>query len=168
MRPARNSSVTPTHPLFVEGSGWVPAGELMPAQLLRRDGGTFELEAVEPAQPNQRVYNIEVGLEHAYRVSQDRIWAHNVCDLAQLTAAHYQLLTLGVPANKLERLHRLIQEGHVSRATVELGDLFGRISRSYPRSMLGVTDEVAEAVMRYRADTRQFLHGQGVKNSWPF
>lgn len=71
--------VTPSHPLFVEDSGWVPAGELKPGRLLRSDYGVVRLEAVEPAHPNQYVFNLEVGLEHTYRVSAERIWVHNNC-----------------------------------------------------------------------------------------
>jgi hypothetical protein len=69
--------VTPLHPLFVEGRGWVPALELKPGMLLRSDHGAVLLRAVEPAEPNRDVFNLEVGLEHTYRVSVARIWAHN-------------------------------------------------------------------------------------------
>lgn len=71
--------VTPPHPLYVEGYGWMPAGALKAGMQLRSDHGRVVVEAVEPATPNQRVYNIEVGLEHTYRVSSARVWAHNQC-----------------------------------------------------------------------------------------
>jgi hypothetical protein len=74
--------LTPVHPLFVEGRGWVPAGELQPGMLLRSDSGPQRIESLEPGSPNQRVFNIEVGLEHAYRVAAERIWAHNGCTYA--------------------------------------------------------------------------------------
>jgi hypothetical protein len=90
--------VTPTHLLFVEGSGWVPAGELTAGLLLRSDQGGVRLEAVEPATPNQRVFNIEVGLEHTYRVSRDNIWAHNTCNIVDY------LLGLGVKRNAFRDL----------------------------------------------------------------
>lgn len=71
--------VTPPHPLYVEGHGWMPAAEIQPGMKLRSDSGPVGVEAIEPAPPNQPVYNIEVGLEHDYRVSSARIWAHNTC-----------------------------------------------------------------------------------------
>ena len=71
--------MTPTHPLYVEGSGWTPAGDLAPGMYLRTDTGSIAIDMVESAQPNQRVYNVEVGLEHAYRVSASGVWAHNAC-----------------------------------------------------------------------------------------
>jgi hypothetical protein len=75
--------VTPAHPLFVEGRGWVPAGELAPGTLLRGDHGSVLLTAIEASEPHQRVFNIEVGLEHTYRVSPHSIWAHNSCHRAR-------------------------------------------------------------------------------------
>ena len=86
--------VTPTHPLYVEGSGWTPAGRLNAGQLLRTDNGSLEIESVVRAKPNQRVYNIEVGLEHTYRVSRDAIWAHNNCGIDGLILTD-KLLELG-------------------------------------------------------------------------
>jgi RHS repeat-associated protein len=71
--------LTPTHALYVEGQGWTHAGELQPGQLLRTDNGPLRLEHVSTGQSHQRVYNLEVGLEHTYRVSSDRILAHNNC-----------------------------------------------------------------------------------------
>jgi hypothetical protein len=71
--------LTPTHRLYLEGHGWTPAGELRPHAVLRSDRGPVRVEAIESAKPNQRVYNLEVGLEHAYRVAHSQIWAHNQC-----------------------------------------------------------------------------------------
>lgn len=95
--------LTPTHPLYVEGRGWTPAGELDAGQLLRTDNGPLELESVVRAAPNQRVYNIEVGLEHTYRVSRDKIWAHNTCGLVD------RLFELGLNRKALPDL-RLAQQ----------------------------------------------------------
>lgn len=44
---------------------------------LRSNWGPVEVWAVTPASPDQEVFNLEVSLEHTYRVSADRIWAHN-------------------------------------------------------------------------------------------
>ena len=105
--------VTPTHRLFAEGSGWVPASELKPGVLLRSDKRAARLAAVEPARPNQRVFNIEVGLEHAYRVSTDRIWAHNQCVLAmsaeRQVAWDQRILRSGLPDKFEEDLAALVR-----------------------------------------------------------
>ena len=71
--------VTPLHPLYEEGHGWMPAAAIQPGMELRSDNGPVSVEAIEQASPNQSVYNLEVGLEHAYRVSNAHIWAHNTC-----------------------------------------------------------------------------------------
>lgn len=65
--------VTPPHPLYVEGHGWMPAAAIQPGMELRSDSGPVRVEAIEQASPNQYVYNLEVGLEHAYRVSNAHI-----------------------------------------------------------------------------------------------
>lgn len=77
--------VSPLHPLFVERRGWVFARDLSAGQLLRSDRGPIRLEAVEQARSNQRVFNLEVGLEHTYRVSADRVWAHNTSPIPRFT-----------------------------------------------------------------------------------
>jgi hypothetical protein len=75
--------VTPYHRFYVENdvgeAGWVEAESLKPGQLLRSDVGPVRLKAVASAQPNRRVFNLEVSQEHTYRVSKDRLWAHNTC-----------------------------------------------------------------------------------------
>jgi len=71
--------LTPTHPLFAEGLGWTSAADLAPGMYLRTDTGSIAIDSIEVAAPNQRVYNLEVGLEHAYRVGDAEVWAHNVC-----------------------------------------------------------------------------------------
>jgi hypothetical protein len=69
--------VTPLHPFFVEGHGWISARDLKAGLMLRSDYGAVRLESVESASSDQNVFNLEVGLEHTYRVSTDRIWVHN-------------------------------------------------------------------------------------------
>jgi hypothetical protein len=69
--------VTPLHPIFVEGRGWVSAQDLTPGLMLRSDRGPIRLDSVNPAPADRSVFNLEVGLEHAYRVTSDRVWVHN-------------------------------------------------------------------------------------------
>jgi RHS repeat-associated protein len=76
---AETLELTPTHQLYVEGTGWTAARTLSPGVYLRTDRGPIAIDAIETAQPNQRVYNIEVGREHTYRVAGPGVWAHNEC-----------------------------------------------------------------------------------------
>jgi RHS repeat-associated protein len=69
--------VTPAHPLYLEGHGWVEAGELEVGNFLRTDGGALRLLDVAQGRSMQPVYNLEIEREHTYRVSRARIWAHN-------------------------------------------------------------------------------------------
>jgi RHS repeat-associated protein len=69
--------VTPAHPLFLEGHGWVEAGELEVGDFLRTDRSPLRLVEVAQSRSMQRVYNLEIQREHTYRVSGARIWAHN-------------------------------------------------------------------------------------------
>ncbi len=52
--------VTPRHPLFVDGRGWVAAGELKPGLLLRTDQGSVRIESIASAPANRSVFNVEV------------------------------------------------------------------------------------------------------------
>jgi hypothetical protein len=70
---------TPTHPLFVEGVGWRRVDELVPGDSLRTDAGALLLASSQPSPGPRRVYNMEVDVEHTYRVTERRIHAHNDC-----------------------------------------------------------------------------------------
>jgi hypothetical protein len=83
----RALELTPAHPLYAEGIGWTPAGELVPGALLRTDYGVVAIDAINPAEPNRVVYNIEVGIAHTYRVGAEAVWAHNSCFGAGRAAA---------------------------------------------------------------------------------
>lgn len=71
--------LTPGHPLFVEGRGWTKAGEVETESALRADGGPIRVRSVTRIPGRPLVYNLEVSLEHTYRVGLDRVWAHNQC-----------------------------------------------------------------------------------------
>ncbi len=71
--------LTPLHPPYVEGVGWVRAGDLVPGMELRATAGNVFVESVEASAPNQVVYNVEVSTEHSYRVGDRGVWAHNTC-----------------------------------------------------------------------------------------
>jgi hypothetical protein len=77
-------SVTPAHPFYAEGRGWVPAGSLSAGDaLLLAGGGSAPVEgvghiALEAPVP---VYNLEVAERHTYHVGGCGVLVHNKCDL---------------------------------------------------------------------------------------
>ena len=103
--------VTPPHRLWVEdvstGGGWMPAAELRPEMLLRGDNAPVRILSVTSGAPNQRVFNLEVGLEHTYRVTTDRIWAHNNCEIPRFTPqmkSQARVIATGKGIDKVEQL----------------------------------------------------------------
>jgi large repetitive protein len=81
------------HPFWAQDKGWVPAGELLPGDLLSsHDGQWVAVEAVLDTGDYATVYNLRVAEDHTYFVGCDEwgfsVWAHNAClVLVQITAA---------------------------------------------------------------------------------
>ena len=69
--------LTPVHRLFSEERGWVQARLLTVGERLRSGSGGVTVASIAEAIPNRRVYNLEVGREHSFRVLRSQIWAHN-------------------------------------------------------------------------------------------
>jgi len=70
--------VTPNHPVWVEGKGWTPAGDLKAGEeVVQADGGTVRLSAVETTPirgPPVLVYNLEEDRLHVVgTVQHDRV-----------------------------------------------------------------------------------------------
>jgi len=72
---------TPTHPFWVEGKGWTPAGELKVGDKVQLYSGVTEVTAVELESLKERikVYNFEVEDWHTYFVSKNDVLVHNTC-----------------------------------------------------------------------------------------
>ena len=74
---------TAAHPLYAQGRGFVPAGDLRPGDVLRdADGPAARVIRVRPAGRARTVHNIEVNTTHAYYVATTTAtWtlAHNGC-----------------------------------------------------------------------------------------
>ncbi|MEV0399153.1 polymorphic toxin-type HINT domain-containing protein, partial [Actinoallomurus sp. NPDC050550] len=70
--------VTPDHPFWVPGRGWVQAGALRAGDpLLRRDGTTVRLRAVSRRRVHTTVYNFGVADDHDYYVGDAELLVHN-------------------------------------------------------------------------------------------
>jgi hypothetical protein len=74
--------VTPNHPFFAEGRGWVEAATLIPGQDLLFDhrGERVEIVSAESVAAKVLVYNLEVADYHTYFAGRIGVWAHNFGD----------------------------------------------------------------------------------------
>ncbi len=73
---------TATHPFWVEGRGWIAAGELkLGDRLLMYSGEILEVKEafVEHLDKSVKVYNFEVEDWHTYFVSVYNVFVHNMC-----------------------------------------------------------------------------------------
>ena len=71
---------TPEHPFFVEGAGWVPAGELLLGDVVRSADGAGVVEALESVASPQVMHNLTVAEAHTFYVGRGAWLVHNVCN----------------------------------------------------------------------------------------
>ncbi|WP_284166142.1 polymorphic toxin-type HINT domain-containing protein [Frigidibacter sp. SD6-1] len=70
--------VTAEHPLYVEGRGWVQAGELAPGdRIVNAEGGVITVVSRELDDRPTLVHNLEVAGAHTYFAGELEAWAHN-------------------------------------------------------------------------------------------
>jgi hypothetical protein len=77
---------TAEHPFYVDGRGWVAAGELQPGDLLvSHDGQRVAVAELYDTGTYERVYNLAIRSFHTYFVCDETwpfsVWAHNACDM---------------------------------------------------------------------------------------
>lgn len=78
--------VTGNHPVWCEEAGdFVRADALRPGDHVRTTGGLARVASLSPRGPPESVYNLEVQLEHVYRVGQDGLLVHNACAKPQVS-----------------------------------------------------------------------------------
>ncbi len=70
--------VTTAHPVFVQGAGWIFAGDLTPGDAIR-DKNLEPLTVISITQIDtpQLVYNFEVAEAHTYFAGEFEAWSHN-------------------------------------------------------------------------------------------
>uniref|UniRef100_UPI0024DF62BF polymorphic toxin-type HINT domain-containing protein n=1 Tax=Frigidibacter sp. SD6-1 TaxID=3032581 RepID=UPI0024DF62BF len=70
--------VTAEHPLYVEGRGWVQAGELAVGdRIVNADGGVITVVSRELGDRPTLVHNLEVAGAHTYFAGELEAWGHN-------------------------------------------------------------------------------------------
>jgi hypothetical protein len=73
-------TTTPEHPFYVEGYGWIPAGELwVGAEISQVHAGTGRVTQVSIAFAPQRMYNLTVAQAHTFFVGSGQWLVHNAC-----------------------------------------------------------------------------------------
>jgi len=97
---------TAEHPFYVDGRGWVPAGELQPGDLLvSHDGRRVAVAELYDTGTYERVYNLAIRSFHTYFVCDETwpfsVWAHNECGPGRL--------------GKQERLRQLMDDPNTPR-----------------------------------------------------
>ncbi|WP_284166147.1 polymorphic toxin-type HINT domain-containing protein, partial [Frigidibacter sp. SD6-1] len=70
--------VTAEHPLYVEGRGWVQAGELAVGdRIVNADGGVITVVSRELDDRPMIVHNLEIAGAHTYFAGELEAWGHN-------------------------------------------------------------------------------------------
>ena len=73
-------TVTPGHPFFVAGRGWVAARDLsLEDRLTPAHGGALTVARTRAIAGRQTVFNLEVEDFHTYFVGASAAWVHNTC-----------------------------------------------------------------------------------------
>lgn len=71
---------TPERPFYIFGGTWMPAGELIEGDLLRRADGSFGLvESVRLVVRPALMYNLTVSVGHTFFVGEEGWLVHNTC-----------------------------------------------------------------------------------------
>jgi len=72
--------VTPNHPFWVRGRGWVAAADLLVGEdLLDGSSARIRIESAGTLAGGETVYNLEVSRFHTYSVGLSGAWVHNAC-----------------------------------------------------------------------------------------
>lgn len=78
--------VTAEHPFWVEGQGWVDAGELHEGQIISSvDGDVLTVNSIVPDEQLHDTYNFEVADYHTYFLGEQGAWVHNQCNAVYKT-----------------------------------------------------------------------------------
>ncbi len=93
---------TKPHPFYVQGRGFVPAGEMgIGTSIVTRAGPPVQLTNVELKDRPVAVYNFEVEDFHTYFVGHDALWVHNACKIEPYIESDFSAQEEGAIAETL-------------------------------------------------------------------
>ncbi len=99
--------VTPEHPMWVAGRGWVDSGHLREGDHLARfDGREVEVASIRHRSAAVTVYNFEVEGDRNYFISDEQLLVHN-CDLTALSRSGQDPIA---PGSELSRAGNALQK----------------------------------------------------------
>jgi len=128
---------TPEHPFYVEGIGFVCAGELKAGDIIQTaDGRKLPVDDIEAEYLNEPVlvYNFEVEDFHTYYVSGLGVLVHNMCMVAggrnsskttRRQAFRQAKEAAGIPKSAQYKIHKFVYDGSSENRIVYEFDVNG-------------------------------------------
>jgi hypothetical protein len=88
---------TAEHPFYVDGKGWVRAGELEPGdRLIGHTDQTVSIDAVIDTGRSEAVFNIRIAEDHTYFVGRESwgfsVWVHNAYSIRRVADGTWEVL----------------------------------------------------------------------------
>ena len=109
-------STTIEHPFYVDGEGWVQAGDLKSGdKLLSLQDASITIVEVNYNPGEFEAFNLHVDDYHTYAVGGSKAWVHNACDITKKvntphTVAHGGNKTAGAPkTNQPNSIHEQVR-----------------------------------------------------------
>ncbi|MGB0867178.1 MAG: polymorphic toxin-type HINT domain-containing protein, partial [Granulosicoccaceae bacterium] len=100
-------ALTDEHPVWVQGAGWMTAGDIQPGDILATLDGDISVLKSERVAKTAPVYNFSVKNTPSYFASDAQIWVHNankVCELPTRYDSTYKGLTTNEIADFKRRI----------------------------------------------------------------
>ena len=151
--------VTPEHPFWVVGRGWVDAGALkVGEQLLTRDGRWLPIEELTVRAERVTVFNFEVEGDHNYYVADSQLLVHN-CEVTVThftTKSGYNKIMGGGPKGSITLKASSPAKGNPSGVYVtpmSLADITKKPGGF--KSYLGLTREKSEYMIQFKVPASQ-------------
>lgn len=74
-------TTTAEHPFYVDGQGWLPAGELASGTVVSgpKSENDISIVGIHVNKEPQYAYNLTVDTDHTYFVGKTNMWVHNAC-----------------------------------------------------------------------------------------
>jgi hypothetical protein len=79
-------TTTEEHPFYVDGQGWLPAGEIATGTVVSgpKSENDISIVGIHVNKDPQYAYNLTVDTDHTYFVGKTNMWVHNACDFSKV------------------------------------------------------------------------------------